>query len=61
MRTLTLNPPELLEGWDPRTWIRGDRITPIYKPFSWPFGRGRTTLSLGDNNDHHGSHLQVMG
>ncbi len=20
------------------------RITPIYKPFSWPFGRGPTTL-----------------
>ena len=23
------------------------RITPIYKAFSWPFGRGPTTLSLG--------------
>ena len=40
----------------PRTWIRGDRITPIY----WrhevrPFGRGTTTTrSLEDKNDHHG-------
>ena len=24
------------------------RITPVYKPFSWPFGRGPTTRSLGD-------------
>ena len=28
--------------------IRGDRITPIYKPCIWPFGRGPTTRSLGD-------------
>ena len=29
----------------PRTWIRGDRITPMYKPLFRPFGRGPTRLS----------------
>ena len=35
--------------------VSSDRITPIY--FSHkarPFGRGPTTRSLGDDNDHHG-------
>ncbi len=30
----------------PKTCFSGDRITAIYKPFSWPFWRG-TTRSLG--------------
>ena len=38
---------------------------PIYKPFSWPFGRGpiQPPILNGDNNDHHMviNHLQVMG
>ena len=31
---------------------------PIYKPSLRPFGRGPTTRSLGDINNHHGYHLQ---
>ena len=37
----------------PRTWIRGDRITPIYfRHEVRPCGRGPTTRSLGDETDH---------
>ena len=36
----------ILRGWAPSG--SSDRITLIYKSFSWPFGRGPTTPGLGD-------------
>ena len=40
----------------PRTWIRGDRITPIgISHENMPFGKGsHVARSLGDENDDHG-------
>ena len=32
-----------LEGWAPRTWIRGDRITPICLPWSLAIWKGNPT------------------
>ena len=35
-------------GWVPRTWIRGDRITPIEKPFIQAIWKGNNPILIGD-------------
>ena len=45
---------QLLGGSSRRTGpVSSDRITPHLEAMKQPFGRGPTTRSLGDNNDHH--------
>ena len=45
------NGGQVLGGWAPRTWIRGDRITPIYKPCISPICKGNVA-PLGGLTSH---------